>query len=666
MGTDKRKYAHRLRTLAREAAMPQCCLYTPADECNPTPTVDGIEMASKSLSPDTLTALTTKYAGRVPADDVILRDVYATADYVEDSCLLGGLGIGHACNEYGLMFDMTLAHFAIDLTGDASTLTPTTEPPPHTFATVVYFFPSNCVGGAVTIAHEHRTTTFEALDGCFLSFYSTCDVTVAPITSGHRSFAVYYAAYHTSDDDVFTWNAPTPRFAPLPLPSIQELQRAAHHFDPQGYHGVAIGLETRGLTPTFDSLTGHDKAVVDLLLAADVFDIALVRAGENDESKGILSLIETFHPRCKTPALVQEVYHQTPINEFAADMDEIKSPGCFLLVWPKANRVRMLGYDRTLGLLHANVDGDVTEHLGYGSLQSIFEAAFRFFYPRPEHCFGRNPPPQSTYAMASLLYDYGDLHLIETFLDVHDQWADNETMANWIVTVVRRFGAPHFQHRLRKADVSISFGAQLVHLATAGDKLAQTIACDCIPVWWPRLLNKLSATDCAGKKKGLFYLFDIETYLLEHPIHMAASTHLRRRHLPDVLVRKVATYLTPPLASLLQTVRADKCLMSCLPAVVWSRQDSLCSERLAKCIDLAVEYLRSGDERASCYKGHVLYLALLTAGTPAYAVVDADMQTWRHCFDFKGACTGVDKRPSSTAMDMPFLEEYMHEDDEEI
>ncbi|KDO21912.1 hypothetical protein SPRG_13096 [Saprolegnia parasitica CBS 223.65] len=636
MGTDKRKYAHRLRTLAREAAMPQCCLYKPADERTPTATIDGIEMASQPLSPNTLTALTTKYAGRVPTDDVILRDVYATADYVEDSCLLGRLGIGHACNEYGLMFEMTLAHFAIDLTGDASTLTPTTEPPPHTFATVVYFFPSTCVGGAVTIAHGHRTTTFEALDGCFLSFYSTCDVTVAPITSGHRSFAVYYAAYILDDYDSDHSYGPTPKFAPPPLPSIQELQSAAHHFDPQDYNGVAIGLETRSLTPTFDSLTGHDKAVVDRLLAADVFDIALVRAGDNGNNKDILSLPESFHPLCETPAFVQEVYHQTPIHEVAADLDKIKSPGCCLLVWPKANRVRMLGYNRTVGLLRANVDGDVVDDLGYRSLHSIFEAAFRFFYPQPRN------------------------------MDVHDQWADDETMANWIVTVLRRFGAARFQHRLRKADVSISFVAQLVHLATAGDKLAQTIACDCIPVWWPSLLYQLSATDCAGKKKGLCYVFDIETYLLEHPIHVAASTLLRGRHLPDVLVRKVAAYLTPPLASLLETVRTDKCLMSSLPAVVWSRQDSLCSERLAKCIDFAVEYLRSGAERASCYKGHVLYLALLTAGTPAFADVDADMQTWRHCFDCKGECTGVDKRSSSTAMDMPFLEEYMREDDEEI
>ncbi|KDO21911.1 hypothetical protein SPRG_13095 [Saprolegnia parasitica CBS 223.65] len=631
--------------------MPQCCLYKPADERNPTATIDGIEMASQPLSPNTLTALTTKYAGRVPTDDVILRDVYATADYVEDSCLLGRLGIGHACNEYGLMFDMTLAHFAIDLTGDASTLTPTTQPPPHTFATVVYFFPSTCVGGAVTIAHGHRTTTFEALDGCFLSFYSTCDVAVAPITSGHRSFAVYYAAYILDDYDSDHSYGPTPKFAPPPLPSIQELQSAAHHFDPQGYHGVAIGLETRSLMPTFDTLMGHDKAVVDRLLAADVFDIALVRAGDNGNSKDILLLPGTFHPLCKTPALVQEVYHQTPIHEVAADINKIKSPGCCLLVWPKANRVRMLGYDRTVGLLRANVDGDVVDDLGYGSLHSIFEAAFRFFYPRPWINYTGNPE-QTTLAMASLLYDHGDLRLIETFLDVHDSWADDATMVSWLLAVLRRFGASRIEYKLRTADVSISFVAQLVSLATAGDKLAQTIACDCIPVWWPRMMHHLTHGYCA-KKDELGHLFDIEMYMLAQPMCMAASTHLRQ-HLPDVLVRKVATYLAPPLTSLLDTAQVHKCLISSLLAVVG---------RLAMYVALAVKRLRSGAERANCCNGHALYLALQTVGTPAFATADADVQTRRWGHKFKDECAGIDKS-SLTAMQLLVLDKYIREDDE--
>ncbi|EQC31893.1 hypothetical protein SDRG_10411 [Saprolegnia diclina VS20] len=162
---------------------------------------------------------------------------------------------------------------------------------------------------------------------------------------------------------------------------------------------------------------------------------------------------------------------------------------------------------------------------------------------------------------------------------------------------------------------------------------------------------------CSEKKNELFYLFDIETYLLEHPIDVAASTYLRE-HLPDVVVRKVAAYLAPPLASLLDTIRADKCLIHNLPAVLWPKRNSLCRVRLATCMNLAVEYLRSGAERASCYSGHVLYLALLTAGTPAFATADADVQMRRRCFDFKGECAALDKT-TLTPMQALVLEEYL-------
>ncbi|KDO21910.1 hypothetical protein SPRG_13094 [Saprolegnia parasitica CBS 223.65] len=659
MSDDDGDDAYHLRTFARDVAVPQCCLYKPTVERNPTAKLGSIVVPSWPLSTETLAALSTRFAGRVPAKDVVFRGFHTIPRhaFLFESSILGQLDPEQDEDDDKLEFSMTLAHFAIDLTGDASTLTPTTQPPPHTFATVVYFFPSTCVGGAVTIAHGHRTTTFEALDGCFLSFYSTCDVAVAPITSEHRSFAVYYAAYILDDYDSDYSYGPTPKFAPPPLPSIQELQAAARGYDRYNAIAVTIRLETRSLMPTFDTLMGHDKAVVDQLLAADVFDIALVRAGDNDENNGIPALPETFHPLCKTPALVQEVYHQTPIHEVAADLDKYESSSCFLLVWPVANRVRILGYDRTITLLRADLDGDVVDDLGYGSLRGIFEAAFRCFYPQPRNNnYGINPP-QGTYAMASLLYDHGDVGLIEMFLDVHDHWADDENMAHWLLAVLRRFGASIFQHRLQTVKVSNAFVAQLVHLATAGDRLAQTIACDCIPLWWPRLLNKLTAGYCSEKKKGLCYVFDIESYLLEHPIHAAASTHLRQ-HLPDVLVRKVAAYLTPPLTSLLETVRTDKCLVHNLPAVLWPRRNALCSVRLTTCIDVAVEYMRSGTERARCYNGHVLYLALLTAGTPAFAVVDADAQTRRRCFDFKGECVALDTS-TLTPMQALVLEEYL-------
>ncbi|EQC26050.1 hypothetical protein SDRG_16116, partial [Saprolegnia diclina VS20] len=121
-----------------------------------------------------------------------------------------------------------------------------------------------------------------------------------------------------------------------------------------------------------------------------------------------------------------------------------------------------------MSVLRANLDGDMTDDLGFGSLDSAFTAAFRYFYPHPRGNFGPDPD-QITSAIATLLYDHGNVELIEAFLDVHNQWADDGDMAKWIVAVVRRFGGARFQHRLQTADITIEFAAHLVHLATTGD-----------------------------------------------------------------------------------------------------------------------------------------------------------------------------------------------------
>ncbi|KDO22847.1 hypothetical protein SPRG_11984 [Saprolegnia parasitica CBS 223.65] len=623
---DEGANAYHLRTFARDVAVPQCWLYKPGVKRNPTSTLGSIAVPSWPLPTETLAALATTYAGRVPAKDVVFHGFYDITrhEVMAQSYLLGQLDPEQGEYDEPLEFGKTLAHFAIDTTGDASTLTPATmQAPPHTFATVVYFFPSNCVGGAVTISLGHRTTTYEALDGRFLSFYNTCDVTVIP----------------SRRDTGLLPFGPKARFTAPPLPSIQELQVAARNYARNDAIAVTIGLETRSLTPTFDSLVSRDKAVVDLLLVADVFDIALARGGIcNDKNEDAWPRPETCHPLCKTPTSVRR-------HEY---------DGCFLLVWPKARRLRILGYGRTIALLRANVDGDVTEHLGYGSLQGLFEAAFRFFYPHSWIDYGGDPE-QDTYAMASV--DHGDVELIEAFMDIHDHWADDESMANWLLTVLRRFGAARFQHKLHMVKAASAFAAHLVHLAATGDTLAHSVAFDCIPLWWPRMLRDLTSSDCSTKKEELVNLFGIETYLLEHPIDVATSTYLHE-HLPDVVVHKVAAYLTPPLGSLLDTVRADKCLVNNLPAVLWPQRDSLGRVRLATCVDLAVEYLRSGAERASCYNGHVLYLALLTAGTPAFATADADVQMRRRCFDFKSECVCLDKT-KLTPLQALVLEEYL-------
>ncbi|EQC26800.1 hypothetical protein SDRG_15389 [Saprolegnia diclina VS20] len=658
MRDDKDTYT--IFSFAGDAEVPHCCLRKPDVERHPHAQIGDLAITAWPLSTEIVAALATKYSTHVPADDVILHDFYdTTSDVIADSDILGKLENGGDYCE--LLFDMTLAHFAIDLTGDASTLTPTTEPPPGTFATVVYFFPSTCVGGAVMISHGHRTTTFEALDGCFLSFYSVCDVTVAPITSGHRSCLVYHAAYDLDDYDSDDCNASMLQYAPPLLPSIQELQDAARRFETLGARGTSIAFEAHSLT--FDSLTGRDKAVVDLLLAADVFDIALVHVvGDNNSEKTHASptLTVTFHPLCNTPALVQNACRATSLTDLAGlFLDEL--PACLLLLWPKANRVYMLGYDRTIALLRANSVGDVSNDLGYGSLRRLFQAAIHDFFLHHRTQLGAKcDTPQSTYPMASLLYDHGDVGLLVELLDAHDAWADDATMANWLLAVLRRFGAARFLHRLQATNVTSTFVAHLVHLATAGDTLAQTTLCDCLPLWWPRLLRDLTTNACA-KKAELHRFYDVETYMLTYPMGVAASAYLGR-HLADDLVCNVATYLVEPHVSLLDAIqesqRYNDCLTGYLPVVLWQRRAAPCNVRFASYMAVATEYWCLPGEPPRCLKGCVVYLALLTVGTPAFAAVDKEVQTCRDCDIFQQECAAIDKSTLSS-MQALVLEEYM-------
>ncbi|EQC26051.1 hypothetical protein SDRG_16117 [Saprolegnia diclina VS20] len=222
-----------LQTIARDIARVHCCLSEANVWCNPTVKLGDLTVASWPLSTETAGAIMTKYPERVPAKDVAIDDRYFGALF-QNSDILGELDPApdHS-NYFSMAYEATLAHFAIDVTGDATKLKPAKKRRPrHTFATVIYFFPSNCVGGAVTISDNDWTTTFEAVDGCFLSFYSTCDVTVAPITSGHRACAVYHAAYDMEESD---WRSKLPKawYAPRPLPSVQVLQDVACQYDPE-------------------------------------------------------------------------------------------------------------------------------------------------------------------------------------------------------------------------------------------------------------------------------------------------------------------------------------------------------------------------------------------------------------------------------------------------
>ncbi|EQC27708.1 hypothetical protein SDRG_14461 [Saprolegnia diclina VS20] len=167
------------------------------------------------------------------------------------------------------------AHFAIDAVGSASALMPTSASTPATFATLLYFMPSDCTGGAVTITYEDRTTTYETLSGHAVVFFNTCHVSVAPITSGTRGVFVHHVSYEDYDGSDDCWY-----FAPPPLPSKADIDDAIEMLQEQEYCVVHVELETRTAAPQYATLTGRDKAVVDWLVGADIFDMAFITVGD--------------------------------------------------------------------------------------------------------------------------------------------------------------------------------------------------------------------------------------------------------------------------------------------------------------------------------------------------------------------------------------------------
>ncbi|EQC31891.1 hypothetical protein SDRG_10409 [Saprolegnia diclina VS20] len=155
-------------------------------------------------------------------------------------------------------------------------------------------------------------------------------------------------------------------------------------------------------------------------------------------------------------------------------------------------------------------------------------------------------------------------------------------------------------------------------------------------------------------------MFDIETYMLTHPMVTAASTYLGR-YLPEVLVLKVAAYLVAPPVSLADALRGSVHLAGYLPAALWPHRNALSPARAASCIAVAIEYLCHPEVHTHISTGHLpslVYLALLTVGTPAFAKVDTAVQQQRRYTAFESECAALDTASLST-MQALVWDEYM-------
>ncbi|EQC40336.1 hypothetical protein SDRG_02237, partial [Saprolegnia diclina VS20] len=186
-----------LRQLLRTATVAHCHWYNPRANPrrrNATPLDVRVTIAGHDIvwpmPRDQVQSLTALYPGTpvllpsnivdfrdAPLDDSILREILAPLQPQP-----------HACT-------YELVHLAIDIVGNSSAIVPS-SPPPNTFGTLVYFFPSDCTGGAITISYGSDQLIVAApSNGDYMALYNTATVSVAPIDAGHRIVAVYHLMY---------------------------------------------------------------------------------------------------------------------------------------------------------------------------------------------------------------------------------------------------------------------------------------------------------------------------------------------------------------------------------------------------------------------------------------------------------------------------------------
>ncbi|KDO32300.1 hypothetical protein SPRG_02779 [Saprolegnia parasitica CBS 223.65] len=531
------------------------------------------------------------------------------------------------------------AHFAIDGVGSASALVPTPASTPGMFATLLYFVPSDCIGGAVTITYEDQTKTYETLDGHSVVFFNTCHVAVAPITSGTRGIFVHrvsYEDYYEGDNLCF---------APPPLPSKADIDDAIEMLGEQEYCVVHVELETRTAAPQYATLTGRDKAVVDWLLAAEIFDMAFITVSDatlnerwvppmgtakgrwvenngSDRGKTMRKLPDIFHPQCATPSRLQAAWRFRPIAYFIEEeaidiVDDGYHPVC-LVFWPKALRLTLLGLVRTVALLRDHVDGSCSDDFGFGSTQALFEAAVRFFT-------GAEPGPaqlnrSSRLGMANVLFDYGDRTLMADYLSGM-RWDEHDVaIVPWVVSVVRRFGLPAMTDAFSRLDVQ-----------TSGS-------------FWRKVLEGIRADTPSCER-------DLAAWLYENDLAPSTRALLSARLPADVVDNIVV--MTIDVAPLVQRFKYERGL----PVALWSLRATPLPRPLHDAyLDYALQLHKSD---VDYYDEAAAHLLLLTIGSRRFEAADALASTRRARPKFQQTLAKLEKRGQLTAAQELILDTYL-------
>ncbi|EQC37288.1 hypothetical protein SDRG_05512 [Saprolegnia diclina VS20] len=560
-------------------------------------------------------------------------------------------------------YDVELAHVALDGVGSASVLR-ALHGPAHTFATLLYFCPSDCVGGAVTITFDDRTTTFDALDGQYVVYLNTCTVAVAPIVSGTRGVLVHHVAYHAWTHKVaMVW-------APPPLPSHVQIDQAIANQAEEEYCAMQVILETPSASPHFASLGGRDKAVVDWLLDAGCFDMAFMRVGEyhtyvwgngaDEPTYPIALLDETFHPQCATPALVQETCRWRSIATFLyGDVNafhEMDASLACLVFWPKANRLTLLGLPRTIALLRSILSGSPQDddNLGFESRSALFAAATRLFIsdePGPKQ---DERTTEMLLEIARLLYDYGDVTLLGQFLSER-QWDTQYEVAALVAMAVHRFGRAAMDAPMRNLHTLTSARFRyhvLCHLTTFLDAQLDAWCYDLARGWWSNARDAVAYRYMPPTEEKLVGALELQAWMCKHAVTPTTRALLRMR-LPCDLTDSICAFLldVPPLLDIL--IQHPKGVRA-LPAALWAV--ALPPALHSAYVALAIRRCCDGDAKNDAGLAHLL---LLTAGSKACQGVEAVATHRRTSPRFQHALQALQAAATSSAAQTAVLRQFL-------
>ncbi|KDO21947.1 hypothetical protein SPRG_22310, partial [Saprolegnia parasitica CBS 223.65] len=300
------------------------------------------------------------------------------------------LGLGLTTTDLSAYF----SHMCLDTTGSVDAFTPDSidaeDFDTNLFGTLVVVLPAPYNGGKITVAFDGASMSVQLKPlkkaMRFLATYRNTTLASSPITSGYRAALVY----HLVDGDL-----PLDDKSLLPVPRHESISAfaaiAATPLPPRERIARPIRYAMEALA--FDALKPAEADFVDLLVATQCYDIALVQFSTNALGlrleNGALNIVAACvpHPSCRIPKVVVQRLLGKSANAFLRDAPErlgddndiCACSAAAILFWPKACRVGIVGVEVAFPLLQKAISTPRASKLGLHCADDLVCGAIGLF-----------------------------------------------------------------------------------------------------------------------------------------------------------------------------------------------------------------------------------------------------------------------------------------------